>query len=261
MRRRKADPRQLCFVFEDGSDRASDLDVVAEKELGNSVEATTTVTEIEVGVGVETESKTIGATADSVSVTQTSVEVTAGMPADVAEAYKAILPQSGPATDLTDLCVTLLHGLGMTELAKKVSVVWNRRFVSAAGMAHYMESKIQLNPALVQFEGEVDRTLRHELAHLVARNRYPNKRIAPHGKEWRQACADLGIPGEGVYHNLPFKTRRQRRKYAYQCVHCGEVLTRVRPLKGHCACYECCKKYNRGQYHTRFRLERIAVAD
>ena len=37
---------------------------------------------------------------------------------------------------------------------------------------------------------EVDRTLRHELAHLLAQWRVGRRRIAPHGKEWRQACRD-----------------------------------------------------------------------
>src|ERR1700687_2873461 len=40
---------------------------------------------------------------------------------------------------------------------------------------------------------EIERTLRHELAHLLAQFRVGRRRIAPHGAEWRRACRDLGI--------------------------------------------------------------------
>ena len=57
---------------------------------------------------------------------------------------------------------------------------------------------MELNPRLKQLPvpqraSEIRRTLRHELAHLVAYVRAGRRRIKPHGEEWKQACKDLGI--------------------------------------------------------------------
>ena len=253
MRRRKADPRQLCFVFDDGRNGTKGhLNIPDHQSGGGS-------SNVEIDEVKPQHSHLAIAELPEDSVTE--VEESTGLPPSIAEAYRKIVPLSGPDPRLTSLCVRWLKELELPDLARKVTVVWNRRFTSAAGVARYAESRIELNPSLVEFEGEVDRTLKHELAHLIARNRYPNKRIAPHGREWRQACAELGIPGEGAYHDLPFKTRKRKRNYAYQCNHCLEILTRVRPLKGYCACYACCKRYNRGQYHSRFQLIQVPVPE
>ena len=65
---------------------------------------------------------------------------------------------------------------------------------STAGMAYPRRSLVTLNPRLREFgDEEVDRTLRHELAHLLAHHRAGRRRIAPHGPEWARACRDLGL--------------------------------------------------------------------
>ena len=64
---------------------------------------------------------------------------------------------------------------------------------------------------------EVDRTLRHELAHLLAQWRTGRRRIAPHGPEWRDACVDLGIADEARCHNLPFATKVYPARFVYRC--------------------------------------------
>jgi predicted SprT family Zn-dependent metalloprotease len=126
----------------------------------------------------------------------------------------------------------LLRELGAGKLAREVRVEWNPRMKSAAGRADFREKLISLNPLLHdhgqgraenQFvagkldclkqssltsavhvvsqqteqhavvHDEIDRTLRHELAHLLAQFRVGRRRIAPHGPEWRIACRDLGI--------------------------------------------------------------------
>ena len=156
---------------------------------------------------------------------------------------------------LTAWCAEAARSLALNELARKVRVAWNPRMRTTAGRAWWPDRAIELNPKLKDCEPEeIWRTLKHELAHLVAYERSGRRRIDPHGPEWQTACADLGIPGELPYHNLPFKRRRMKRNHAYACSNCLAVIHRVRPITKAVACYECCRKFNNGLYHARFRL-------
>ena len=112
-------------------------------------------------------------------------------------------PGRDPA--LEALARDLLLQQGATSLAAQVRVEWSTRLRTAAGRAEYGARRILLNRRLAAHgEAEIDRTLRHELAHLLAQFRAGRRRIAPHGMEWRRACTDLGIEGEARCHNLPF---------------------------------------------------------
>jgi predicted SprT family Zn-dependent metalloprotease len=103
--------------------------------------------------------------------------------------------------------------------------------------------------------GEVDRTLRHELAHLLAQWRAGRRRIAPHGPEWRQACRDLGIADEARCHNLPFAAKSFRPRFVYVCPNCNEEFPSVRKIRRAIACLACCRKHNGGDFDPRFRLK------
>lgn len=156
---------------------------------------------------------------------------------------------------LTAWCVEASKTLALHELGRKVRVSWNPRMQTTAGRAWWPDRAIELNPKLKECEpDELWRTLKHELAHLVAYERCGRRRIEPHGAEWQAACRDLGIPGEQPFHTLPFKRRRMRRNHAYVCSNCFAVIHRVRPITRAVACYECCRKFNQGAYHDRFRL-------
>lgn len=155
---------------------------------------------------------------------------------------------------LEDFANQLLTAAGCRGL--KVSVCWNPGLRTTAGLAIWRERRIVLNPKLVEFSaGEVQRTLRHELAHLLAQHRAGRSRIEAHGPEWRAACADLGIPNEPRCHNLPFKRRKIGRKHFYACPACSTVLARVRPIRRRVACVKCCRKHNGGAYDERFRFK------
>ncbi len=159
---------------------------------------------------------------------------------------------------LEEVARVLLKQAGCLSLSKIVSVVWNPRMRTTAGTACWRTRRVTLNPKLIEVSAaEVQTTLRHELAHLVAQERAGRRRIAPHGPEWRRACADLGIAGEARCHNLPFKPRRMTRKYAYQCPACLTVIQRVRRTKGRMACLKCCRKFNGGKYAERFRFREV----
>jgi SprT protein len=152
----------------------------------------------------------------------------------------------------------LLLAAAHPELCGKFLVFWSRRLRTTAGLACYQRGAILLNPALREVgEEEVDRTLRHELAHLLAASRYPKRRLSPHGAEWQKACADLGIPGEARCHTLPWTRQRQRRKFFYQCPVCSQIVARVKPLTPRSACLGCCRTFNGGRYHERFRFRLV----
>ncbi|MEO6846598.1 MAG: SprT-like domain-containing protein [Chthoniobacterales bacterium] len=149
----------------------------------------------------------------------------------------------------------LLLRVGAHRTAEALTVFWNRRLRTTAGLACYRRKSVFLNPKILEIDvNEVERTLLHELAHFVAGERAGRMRIEPHGREWRQACRDLGIPDEARCHSLPFRQAQQTRKYFYRCGECGTVLARVRKIKRAIACLSCCRQYNGGQYHERFRF-------
>lgn len=156
---------------------------------------------------------------------------------------------------LTAQCAELLKLLDMEALASQVVVQWNTRMRTTAGRAFWPCARIELNPKLKEIsDDEVQATLLHELAHLVAYARAGRRRIKAHGIEWQQACIDLGIPGERATHSLPLPGRTMKRQWHYSCPACGEGFDRVRKMKRRAACYSCCKTHNGGYYLRKFRL-------
>lgn len=152
----------------------------------------------------------------------------------------------------------LLRKVGCAALAKSVQVRWNPRMRSTAGTATYAKSLVTLNPKLREISGdEVLRTLKHELAHLLAKHRVGRRRIAPHGGEWKRACHDLGLHDETRCHTLPLPRRQLARKHAYRCPSCQLEIKRARPFGRRVACLVCCRKHNRGRYDEKFRLEKL----
>ena len=151
-----------------------------------------------------------------------------------------------------------LHALEMPGGAKLLTVSWNARLRSTAGYARYPKWVVELNPLLREFEGQVERTLKHELAHLIAYHRSGRRRIEPHGREWRQACADLGIAGEKAHHRLPLPRNEVVRKLVYACPACQTTVQRVRKFRRPTACLHCCNKHASGQYDGRFKLALLA---
>lgn len=180
-------------------------------------------------------------------------------PEPAAKAVKRMTAAEASHQDeaLTEICRELLRQVDLAGAARLISVQWNNRLRSTAGYASYPAWKIELNPKLQEFEGQVDRTLRHELAHLVAYHRAGRRRIEPHGAEWQQACTDLGIPGESARHRLPLPRREVKRNFTYACIHCGLTVQRVRKFSRYTACSACCTQHNGGRYDARFRFALI----
>ena len=172
-------------------------------------------------------------------------------------------PRPSPPSALPDLQETareLLRAIGCTRLAKVVRVHWHTRLRTTAGQAYYTQNLVRMNPRLLPFGmEEVDKTLRHELAHLVARERAGRRRIEPHGPEWRQACRDLGLADEKRCHDLPLPRTRQRIRHRYRCPHCRREYDRVRPFRRTVACMDCCRAHARGLYDPRFKLVKLRL--
>ena len=170
-------------------------------------------------------------------------------------------PQGGRDEQLEAQAREMLQGLGLAALARTVRVEWGARLRTAAGRADYRHNLVTLNP-LLRAHGaeEIDRTLRHELAHLVAHARRKRRRISPHGPEWRQACRDLGIADEQRCHSLPFPRQTRARPFLYRCPQCRKDFPRVRKIRRRVACLACCRRYSRGQFDKQFTLQLVASA-
>lgn len=155
----------------------------------------------------------------------------------------------------------MLGPLNAEELAKTIQVEWNARLCSAAGRADFRRRLISLNPRLHEHgSAEIERTLRHELAHLLAQFRAGRRRVAPHGADWKKACRDLGIANELRTHALPFPIQRRSRRYLYVCPRCGKEFPRVRPIKRAVACLDCCRKFSRGKFTKSAQLQLVTPA-
>jgi SprT protein len=160
--------------------------------------------------------------------------------------------------DLEEAARALLRANGADRIANELRVGWNSRLKTAAGRADYRQKLISLNPRLVEHPAEIDRTLRHELAHILAQFRAGRRRIPPHGVEWQRACVDLEIADEKRCHNLPFPARAYTARYLYRCPNCRQEFPRVRRVRRAVACLACCRKHNGGEFDPRFRLRLLS---
>jgi SprT protein len=160
--------------------------------------------------------------------------------------------------NLKETARELLRALGAARIAGELRIEWSSRLKTAAGRADYRQKLISLNPQLSEYPTEIDRTLRHELAHILAQFRAGRRRIPPHGVEWRKACVDLGIADEKRCHNLPFPARTYPARFVYRCPNCHQEFPRVRRVRRAVACLACCRKHNGGHFDPRFRLKLLS---
>ena len=161
--------------------------------------------------------------------------------------------------DLESKAREILYEFGANKLACAIRVEWNSRLKTSAGRADYRHKLISLNPRLFEHPAEIDRTLRHELAHILAQFRAGRRRILPHGTEWRKACRDLGIADEKRCHNLPFPAKRYVARFMYRCPNCRQEFPRVHRARRAVACLACCRAHNGGEFDARFRLTLVRL--
>jgi SprT protein len=200
----------------------------------------------------------------SASRTDSSRGEPVGLPS--VSAGELLIPPAGeaPASPTAETVVLLqtarelLCANGAARIAGELRIEWNSRLKTAAGRVDYHQKLISLNPRLFEHPAEINRTLRHELAHILAQFRVGRRRIPPHGVEWRQACVDLGIADEKRCHNLPFPARTYVARFVYRCPNCRQDFPRVRRVRRAVACLACCRKHNGGEFDLRFRLRLLS---
>jgi SprT protein len=155
----------------------------------------------------------------------------------------------------------LLRLNGANRIAAEVRVEWDPRLKSSAGRADHPQKLILLNPRLREHgAAEIERTFRHELAHVLAQFRAGRRRILPHGSEWREACRNLGIADEKRCHNLPLPTSERPRRFVYKCPNCQRDFPRAYRIRRAIACLACCRVHNGGEFDPRFRLRLAAIS-
>lgn len=117
---------------------------------------------------------------------------------------------------------------------------------SVAGRAYYYEHMINLNSILLSENGQkfIDRTVAHEVAHLIAYRVYGN-RIRPHGREWASVMHTFGLEASRC-HNYDVTRTRRGKSYAYKCdcrVYQLSSIRHKRALDGtRYSCKSCHKK-------------------
>ena len=179
-------------------------------------------------------------------------------PEQLALDFSSITPPTARELPIEEQARAILRAAGAHQLAERVIARWEPRLQTAAGRADARTCSVSLNPRLREHGAtEIDRTLRHELAHLLAHARAGRRRIQPHGTEWRAACRDLGIADETRCHSLPFPIRQRARRLLYRCRSCAREFPRVRPFRRRTACLACCRTHNRGRYDSRFILRLV----
>ncbi len=142
-----------------------------------------------------------------------------------------VLSLDAPAEDapLTAYADHLLNQLCSDfPMGYRPQLLWKNRLRVTAGMAYTAEGKIALSSVLLDSREKLERTLKHEYAHLLAVARH-GKRATGHGKHWRQAMLDLGEKPE-VYHRYPAKRNQSRQRVGYVCDRCGVTVVRKRRL-------------------------------
>jgi len=113
------------------------------------------------------------------------------------------------------------------------------------GLCQYTTKTISLSRVLTELNDEdaVDDTILHEIAHALAGSK------AGHGTEWKRMCLRIGAKPERVFDNI----ESPEGKYTLECPNCGVQKSRHRkPKRYGVACSDCCNKYNRGRYDSRF---------
>lgn len=129
--------------------------------------------------------------------------------------FARLLPQAECV--LAELLVERGLAAGSIRLRPRLRI---RNLGRTAG--HARHGVVTINAQLVEFPGELQRTLAHELAHVVvdeARGRlgirHRRGHWAAHGTAWRAVARRLGDAGDRC-HRLPLKPLRTITRYLYR---------------------------------------------
>ncbi len=133
------------------------------------------------------------------------------------------------ANQITHACREQLYAaidkLGLPQWAAQTTCIDTQLKGRAAGKFVYrklgwlskprLTLSFNLQAATLDPERMLGEVIPHELAHLAVALRYPNRRLRPHGPEWRALCLELGGSGE-VYHRLDTTHAYRQRRWQYR---------------------------------------------
>jgi predicted SprT family Zn-dependent metalloprotease len=135
------------------------------------------------------------------------------------------VPQLPPAADL-QLLYARLNARYFGGVLRAYRIVYNGRLTSIAGRIGHRPPVIELStPLLGARPNHLEATLLHEMVHA-----WLHQRGLPsgHGAEFKHKMRDVGLAS--IYHFLPVRTRRSRRRYMLSCPRCKvEFYRRRRP--------------------------------
>jgi SprT protein len=112
------------------------------------------------------------------------------------------------------------------ECFKKVNMEYDIPMVRfskrgrVAGTANYGKWSVNFNPVLMRENPDIflNQTVPHECAHLIARQRYSNRYIKPHGREWKYTMRQLGVnPKRCHSYDTSNSAVYHKNKYKYHC--------------------------------------------
>jgi SprT protein len=106
-------------------------------------------------------------------------------------------------------CFSTLPAPYSTLDTARVTVAWNPRMRSRAGLCRPWNNSIELNPHLLKKTGDAERVLVHELCHLAVSRRWPHAQA--HGSKWKKLMLHCGFEPERCHSLTPVRRHSQRR--------------------------------------------------
>jgi predicted SprT family Zn-dependent metalloprotease len=101
-----------------------------------------------------------------------------------------------------------------------ISIRFNGRLSTTAGMWYAQIREITINPLIVEFDGEIVSTIDHELSHAIISSRGGNK-LKAHGKQWHEVMVTLGYESPKRCHSMPLTVKRRKvTRIAIYCRDC-----------------------------------------
>jgi len=161
-----------------------------------------------------------------------------------AQALGSIRPL--PSEAQLQLLFSLLNAHHFGGVLPAHRIRYNSRLTSIAGRIIYRASLIELSSTLLEHHSDhIEPTLLHEMVHA-----WLHQRGLPsgHGRAFKKKMNDVGLAS--IYHSMPVKNRRSRRRYVLRCPSCyTELIRRRRPGTA----VSCARCFPAG-YNARFRM-------
>ncbi len=113
-----------------------------------------------------------------------------------------------------------------------LTVRWNFKMRTRAGVCKPAQKLIELNPHLLKDDKNLEEVLLHEICHFAVGLRWPT--AAPHGQKWKKLMNLCGVVPKRCHELVPMRRHSQKR-WAYSCacrVHNVTTLISNRIKKG-----------------------------